>query len=139
MSNVFVDTNLIVYTLDNNDPAKRDHCRKLLATLYEEGNGVISTQVLQEFYVVATRKLGVEPQLAKEILHTLQNLTLVTVTAQLIEAAIDCSRVHQLSFWDALIVISAESARCSELWTEDLNAGQAIRGVRIRNPMLGCN
>ena len=139
MSNVFVDTNIIVYTLDNNDPKKRDRCRNFLATVHKEGTGVISTQVLQEFYVVATRKLGVEPQLAKEILHALQNLTLVTVTPQLIGAAIDCSRVHQLSFWDALIVVSAESARCGELWTEDLNHGQVIRGVRIHNPMLEGN
>lgn len=136
MSNVFLDTNILVYTLDNNDPAKRDHCRKLLVTLRDEGSGVISTQVLQEFYVVATQKLGVEAPLAKSILHALQNMTLVTVTPQLIDAAIDCSMLHQLSFWDALIVVSAESARCSELWTEDMNHGQIIQGVRVRNPLI---
>jgi len=132
MSKVFLDTNILAYSLDQDAGEKRDVARGLLRA--GVGIGVVSTQVLQEFYVVATRKLGVEPALAKSILHSFRNFETVTVTADLIEGAADCSMVHQLSFWDALIVVSAESARCSELWSEDLDAGQIIRGVKVVNP-----
>lgn len=96
--------------------------------------GVVSIQVLQEFYVVATRKLGVAPPLAKSVLHSLRHFETVTVAADLIEQAADCSAVHQLSFWDALVMVAAESARGSERWTENLNPGQVVRGVNVANP-----
>jgi predicted nucleic acid-binding protein len=134
MSKAFLDTNVLAYALDQDAGEKRDVARGLLRS--SPGIGVISTQVLQEFYVVATRKLGVEPALAKSILHSLRRFETVTVTADLIEDAADCSVVYQLSFWDALIVVSAESAKCSEVWTEDLNAGQVIRGVKVVNPFM---
>jgi predicted nucleic acid-binding protein len=132
MSKVFLDTNLLVYAMDADAGGKREAARRLLRGA--AGLGVVSTQVLQEFYVVATRKLGVEPALAKSVVHALRRFETVTVTADLIEQAADCSVVHQLSFWDALIVVAAESARCSELWTEDLNPGQILRGVQVVNP-----
>lgn len=132
MSKIFLDTNILAYALDRDGGEKRSVARRLLQTVAD--TSVVSTQVLQEFYVVATRKLGVEPTLAKSIVHSFRRFETVTVTADLIEAAADCSIVHQLSFWDALIVVTAEAARCSELWTEDLNPGQVIRGVKVVNP-----
>ena len=101
----------------------------------DENSGVISTQVLQEFYVAATAKLGADPLLVKDILRSLERLETVVVSPMLIKEAIDCSLINRLSFWDALIVVTAESAHCEILWTEDLNHGQVIRGVRIENPL----
>jgi predicted nucleic acid-binding protein len=72
--------------------------------------------------------------LAKSILHSLRRSETVTATDDPIEQAVDVSVVSRGSFWNALVVVSAESAQCAELWTEDLNAGQVIRGVKVVNP-----
>ena len=85
--------------------------------------------------MVATKKLSVKPQITKNILHSFENFEVVQINPTLIQEAIDCSIIHQLSFWDALIVVCAESAKCGQLWTEDLNSGQVIRGVKIENPI----
>jgi predicted nucleic acid-binding protein len=135
MSKVFLDTNILVYSLDQADAAKKAKCRGLIRSLTAESKGVISTQVMQEFYVAATGKLGADPLLTKDILRSLERFETVVVSPSLIKDAIDCSIINRLSFWDALIIVSAESARCEILWTEDLNHGQIIRGVRIENPL----
>jgi predicted nucleic acid-binding protein len=85
--------------------------------------------------VAATAKLGADPLLVKDIIRSLERLETVVVSPMLIKEAIDCSLINQLSFWDALIVVTAECAHCEILWTEDLNHGQVIRGVRIENPL----
>lgn len=133
---VFIDTNILVYCIDKHDRSKMNHARDLLRNLQGSENGVLSTQVLQEFYVSATKKLGIDPLTAKGMLSTLKENELVLVDFELIGAAADCSLLHKLSFWDALIVVSAEKANCSELWTEDLNNGQTICGVTVRNPFV---
>ncbi len=97
--------------------------------------GVISTQVMQEFYVAATKKLGAEPLVVKDILSAFERFETVVIMPDIIKEAIDCGIINRLSFWDALIVAAAESANCERLWTEDLNDGQVIRGVRIENPI----
>jgi len=135
MSKVFLDTNILVCSLDQADAAKMAKCRGLIRSLTAESRGVISTQVMQEFYVAATSKLGADPLLTKDILRSLERFETVVVSPTLIKDAIDCSIINRLSFWDALIVVSAESAQCEILWTEDLNHGQIIRGVRIENPL----
>jgi predicted nucleic acid-binding protein len=134
MSKVFLDTNILIYSLDQSDIDKKKNSRELIKALTSENLGVISTQVLQEFYVAATTKLGADPLLIKEIVRSLEKIETVTVTTTLIKEAIDCSVLNRISFWDALIVVSAESAKCKLLCTEDLNHGQIIRGVRIENP-----
>ncbi len=135
MSKVFLDTNIFVYSLDQSDTIKQKKCRNLIKSLMDENSGVISTQVLQEFYVAATAKLGADPLLVKDILRSLERLETVVVSPMLIKEAIDCSLINRLSFWDAFIVVTAECAHCEILWTEDLNHGQVIRGVRIENPL----
>jgi predicted nucleic acid-binding protein len=137
MSKVFLDTNLLVYALDKADPVKQTRARSLLQSLQRDDlYGVISTQILQEFYVVSTKKLRLDPLLAKSILHTFANFETVLVSPELIGQAIDCSILNRLSFWDALVVVSAESACCEKIWSEDLNHGQTIRGVTIENPFF---
>jgi predicted nucleic acid-binding protein len=135
MSKVFLDTNIFVYSLDQSDSGKRKKCRNLIKSLTDKNSGVISTQVLQELYVAATAKLGADPLLVKDIIRSLERLETVVVSPMLIKEAIDCSLINRLSFWDALIVVTAESAHCDILWTEDLNHGQVIRGVLIENPL----
>jgi predicted nucleic acid-binding protein len=135
MSKVFLDTNVLVYAVDHGQPAKQERAIALLRGFGSaQFRGVISTQVLQEFYVVATRKLGIEPLMAKGLLHDLSRFEVVQVQPSLISEAIDCSVLNQISFWDALILVSAETGQCERIWTEDLNHGQVIRGVRIENP-----
>ena len=135
MSKVFLDTNILCYSMDHGDKRKMKASRKLLERMQAEGKGVISTQVLQECYMTATKKLGMDALHAKGIIASFEHFEIVTVTGSLIREAIDCQILHRISFWDALIVVAAESARCDRLWTEDLNMGQIIRGVRIENPL----
>lgn len=137
MPKIFIDTNVLVYALDQADPRRRNKARNRLRSIVDEGGtGVISTQVLQEFYVASVCKLGVDPLCAKAIMHAFDGFEIVTVTPALIEDAVDCSIINQLSFWDALIIVAAGSARCETIWTEDLNGGQTIRGVRVDNPFV---
>lgn len=132
MNKIFIDTNILVYSVDKSDAVKRTSARNQLKSI--KNNGVISTQVLQEFYVAATKKLGVEPLLAKEIMHAFTNFEIVSISSDLIMQAIDCSILNKISFWDSLIVTAAESAHCNLIWSEDLNHNQIIRGVKVQNP-----
>jgi len=135
MSKVFIDTNILIYSMDEFDPVKRERCRFLLKSAGKDFQGVISTQAMQEFYVTATKKLGADPLLIKDILHSFEQFEIVIVNPTIIYDAIDCGIINRISFWDSLIVVAAESAHCGILWTEDLNDGQTIRSVRIENPL----
>ena len=132
---VFLDTNILVYAQDQDSPVKRRRSREVIAALAQSGTGVISTQVLQEFYVTVTRKLGVAPLAAKRVLQTFTIFEIVQTSPDLIERAIDCSVLNTISFWDALIVAAAASSGCAIVYSEDLNADQTIQGVRVENPM----
>lgn len=131
---VFLDSNILVYAHDAGSAEKQRRSRDLIAGLAGTGRGVISTQVMQEFFVSVTRKLGVSPLAAKAILKTLTLFEIVTAGPELIHEAIDCSVLNVISFWDALVLAAAASAGCGVLWTEDLNPGQIIMGVKIQNP-----
>ena len=100
-----------------------------------ERSGVVSTQVLQETYAVATRKLGVDPLVVRGVLESVELLEIVTITQRHTHEAVDRSILNTISFWDALLVAAASSARCDTLWTEDLAHGQTLLGVRIENPL----
>ena len=121
--------------MDNRDVVKQKKCRELVRALVLKHEAVISTQVLQEFYVACTAKLKVKPILVKGMMHGFENMEVVTVGTDLINEAIDTSIQYQISFWDSLVIVSAESAKCRNLITEDLNGGQVIRNVKIQNPM----
>ena len=133
---VFLDANILIYAQDQDSPAKRRRSRDLIAELAASGSGVISTQVLQEFYVTVTRKMGVEPLAAKSVLRTFSIFEIVQTSPDLIDEAIDCSILNKISFWDALIVAAAASSGCTVVYSEDLNPGQMIQGVKIENPLV---
>lgn len=129
---VLVDTNILVYLYDNSDP---DRQRRAAASLITSHEVVISTQVMIEFYAVATRKLGLAHSEAAAVLG---QLTYPTIAADrdLVNQAMDLAADNQLSIFDAMIIAAAVAAGCDEVWTEDLNEGATIRGVRIVNPLL---
>ncbi len=131
---VFLDTNVLVYAQDLDAPHKRERSRQLMAEVAASGRGVISTQVLQEYYVTATRKMGVAPLAAKSVVQSFRMFEVVQLSPDLIEQAIDRSVLSQLSFWDALIVAASVASGCTTIYSEDLNAGQVIGGVRVVNP-----
>lgn len=131
---VFLDTNVLVYGQDRREPGKQRMAQGLARTVMEEGNGVVSTQVLQEFYAAATMKLRVDPLAAKALLRSFTSFETVQVTPALIQEAIDCSILNRLSFWDSLIVAAASGSGCTTVYSEDLNPGQSIMGVTVVNP-----
>lgn len=136
MDKIFVDTNVLVYSMDSHDPKKRDTSRRLLETFRNDAVGAISTQVVQEFIVSSTQKLHADPLVVKQVIHSFSFFELVMIDSEMIQEAIDIHVLNKVSFWDALIVAAAERAQCNILWSEDLNAGQLIRGIQIVNPYI---
>jgi len=130
----FLDTNVLIYSVDSADSAKQTAALEVIERHARGKTGVISTQVLQEFYSAATRKLEIEPLEARRIVRDLRIFDIVQVTPEIIEDGIDCSILNTISFWDGLIVASASTAKCSEILSEDLADGQTIQGVSVRNP-----
>ena len=134
MCNVFIDTNVLVYSLDAEDLEKQRQARDLLKKLSMHYAPVISTQVLKEFYVVAVKKMKVAPGAAKEMVGNFRNMRIVNNDIDLIVQAIDISILYKVSFWDSLILAAAEQAGCKYLLSEGLNSGQVYRGVLVVNP-----
>lgn len=134
----FFDTNVLLYLYDDDEPGKKARALEVFDQEIELGRAILSTQVLQEFYVNATRELRVplSPERAEARVRDLTRLPLVRVDADLILSAIGRSRRMSFSFWDALIVESALSAGADRLLTEDLQHGQQIEDLRIENPFL---
>jgi predicted nucleic acid-binding protein len=131
---IFLDTNILVYLFDNNFPKKKLITKKIIKAILRDSTPFISTQVMQEFYVTLTKKLNVDPIVAKEALRYFENFDIVNINEKLIAEAIDCSIINQISFGDSLIVVAAESVKCNLLYSEDLNEGQIIRGIKVINP-----
>lgn len=137
MSRTFLDTNVVVYAVDREDDAKRQVAIGAIAGL-SAGGGVLSTQVLAEFYVAATRKIA-HPLTHAEgarAVTWLAGFEVVPHDAALVRAAVDLRERAGISLWDALILRAAATAGCERVLTEDLNHGQVIDGVRIENPFV---
>ncbi len=130
----FFDTNVLIYSDDSSDAQKHDRAIELLKQARGEGTGVLSTQVLQEYFAVATRKLGVPAEIAKRKVEIFARFDLVQIDLPTILAAIDLHRLHQLSIWDSLIVHAARQARCKVLYSEDMHHGWRLDGLEIVNP-----
>ncbi len=130
----FIDTNVPVYANDRSSPEKMKRARDILADTYTSRLGCLSTQVLQEFFVISTRMAGIPWENARAQVKKLAELDTVIVDRDIIVGAIDLHRIHQLSFWDALIIKSASAAGCRRLLTEDLSHGQVLDGVLVENP-----
>ena len=131
----FVDTNVLAYAHDASEQTRRPVAEALLEELWRTRAGILSTQVLSEFYVVATRKFDppMPRRRAREVVDAYAAWPLVQVDASLILAASALER-HQLSFWDALIIEAARRGGARRLVSEDLQVGRRIAGLVIENP-----
>ena len=130
----FFDTNVLIYTDDKADPAKQQRALDLVAEHRRARTGVVSLQVLQEYFVTVTRKLSVDARVARRKVELLAEFDVATPEVADILAAIDLHRLHEFSFWDALILRAAKQAGCSVLFSEDMQGARDIDGVRIVNP-----
>jgi len=130
----FVDSNVLVYADDAAAAGKRTRSQERILELTSERKAVVSTQVLQEYFVIATRKLKLPAAIARARVETFAQLDVVLIQPDLILSAIDLHRLHSISFWDALIVRAAVVGGCTRLLSEDLQAGRSFDGLEIVNP-----
>jgi predicted nucleic acid-binding protein len=133
---IFIDTNIIVYTLDSENILKQTKAKVILDQFYSNQNYIISTQVVQEFCNVALRKL--EPQVPEKMLSefiaTFPSGQIELINLNTIDKALSVKTQYKYSFWDSLIIASAIHAGCNLLYTEDLKDHQSIDNLMIVNP-----
>lgn len=132
----FFDTNVLVYMFDEEAPEKRDLAHQHFRAAVAAGSFVVSTQVLQEFYVAVTLKLQtpLPPEAAEAALEEFCRLPVVLVDTTMIGAAARTSRLHTVSFWDALVIEAAQASGASELLSEDLRDGRQFGPLLVTNP-----
>lgn len=134
----FFDTNILIYLFDEDAPEKKNLAQELFERETDAGRAVLSTQVLQEFYVAVTKKMAdpLSPEIAENVVRNFAELPLIQIDSTLILTAIGKSRSLGFSFWDALIIAAALSGGAECLFTEDLQHGQIIDEMRIENPFV---
>ena len=134
----FVDTNVLVYAYDRGAGPKHERALSLVEELWKEGNGILSTQVLQEFYVNVRRKAKkpVSIEQAKALIADYLSWDPIVNDGATLLEAIDVEQRYQLSFWDALIVVAAQKGGASVLFSEDFNHGQKFGSVVVQNPFI---
>ena len=132
----FIDTNVLVYAEASDAPDKQQAALALLKQLYETGTGVLSTQVLQEYCNVAIKKLRLPAAHIRAQLDMYEQFEVVQVTQAIIRAGLDLNQTRSVAFYDALIIASAQTAGCKVLFSEDLNTGEVIAGVRLLDPFV---
>jgi len=137
---VFVDSNLLIYGHDKDAGAKHVIANKILRDLWNSETGVLSMQVLQEFYTVVTRKIQTPlPKSVARVFVEEYATWWIETTPIEISSAFRIEDIAKISFWDALIVAAAVKSGASEILSEDMNAGQVIAGVRIVNPFASAS
>jgi predicted nucleic acid-binding protein len=135
-ANVFVDTNVLIYAVDQADLQKQQAAQTWRRWLWETNRGRISFQVLQEFYVNAIKKqLSAQAEIRKEI-EDLMTWQPIPLDASVIARAWKIEDRYRISFWDSLIIAAARVADCRYLLTEDLQRGQELDGVMIVDPFV---
>lgn len=132
----FVDTNILVYAHDRHHAEKQQQAQGLLKELWQTGLGCVSLQVLQEFYVIVTRKIRepLSPDSAAQIIKSLKMWQVHQPNVENVLGAIALQKRYGTSFWDALILRSASQLECATIWSEDLNPGQVYESVQVQNP-----
>ena len=130
----FFDTNILIYADDKAAPAKQRRALDLITEHRRARTGVVSLQVLQEYFVTVTRKLRVESSIARRKVELLAEFHVAAPEVSDILAAIDLHRLHKLSFWDALVIRSARQSGCTVLFSEDMQHTRDLDGLQILNP-----
>jgi predicted nucleic acid-binding protein len=135
----FIDTNIIIYSFDTENPQKNDIAKKLIANALENGTGIISYQVIQEFLNVATQKF-IKPLTFKDAQRylnvVLEPLCEVFTSTELFHKALEIMDRWRFPFYDSLIISAALQADCVTLYTENIQHNQAIRNITIKNPFI---
>ena len=131
---VFLDTNILAYIFDSRDIATKAKAKELFSQLVIENNCMISTQVLQELFNVMTKKLKYSKEDAQKIITSLLNLNVHQVSTTDIQMAMKISSESQFTIYDSLIIAAAKAGNCTTVYSEDLNDGQVVEGVKIVNP-----
>ncbi|MCZ7625365.1 MAG: PIN domain nuclease [Candidatus Methylomirabilota bacterium] len=133
---VFVDTNVLIYAHDLDAGPKRAVAAAILEELWSTRLGLLSAQVLQEFYVNVTRKIPspLSPVVAREIVRSYCAWPVQVLKPEMILRASEIEERHQLSFWDALIVTAALAGHAAKILSEDLQSGRMIEGITIEDP-----
>ncbi len=132
----FFDTNIFVCADDASAPEKKAKAIELITDHQVSGHAVVSLQVLQEYFVVATRKLGVSAELAQRKVEIMSRLRVVRFQECDVISAIEFHRLHQISFWDAMIVHAARVSGAAVLFSEALQTGATWGGVTVVNPFV---
>jgi predicted nucleic acid-binding protein len=135
----FVDTNILIYAHDRSAGPKHDLARQLIERLWASGEGVLSTQVLQELCINLRRKVA-RPMPIEEVRQLIQDYLsweVMVNTPESVLQALDIELRYKISFWDALVLHAAESAGASVLYSEDLSAGQHYGAIQVVNPLVG--
>ena len=136
----FVDTNILIYAHDVDAKDKHEAAKSVLRELWSERTGVLSMQVLQEFYVNVTRKIATPlPKDVARLVVSSYSIWCIETTPSEIAAAFRIEDEARIGFWDALIVASAAKSGAERILSEDLNAEQRIAGIRIENPFVGAS
>lgn len=132
----FIDTNIWVYAYDNHFPDKQQRARKIIISSVRDGYGVLSTQVLGEFFTVVTKKINkpLSVRDARDIIKYMGRMSVQEIDVLIVERALDTLEQYKISYWDSLIIAAAERARCKRIFSEDLNVGQIYHGIEIINP-----
>lgn len=134
---VFFDTNVLFYSDDGRFPRKQQRALSLIHSHRIDRSGVVSLQVLQEYFVNVTRKLNLDPAIARRKVEIFSRFSLVEPTLADILAAIDLHRLQMISYWDALVIRCAKQSGCKIVLSEDMQNGHIIEGVRVENPFAG--
>jgi predicted nucleic acid-binding protein len=131
---VFLDTSVLVYADDAAAGTRQRIAQEVLEDALKRGVATLSTQVLQEYFAIATRKLKLDAAAARHRVELLSVFDIVRIDVPTVLNAIDLHRLHAIAFWDALIVQSAAVGGCAKVLTEDLQHGRAYAGVKVENP-----
>ena len=134
MAKYFIDTNILIYANDKKDRSKQNTAARIITDLMKSGQGVLSTQVLQEYAHVALNKLGQTEEVVLRQIHLLEHIEVIQQSPAMIRRAVEIKKTYNINFWDACIVANAESAECDTIYSEDLNTGQFYSGMKIENP-----
>jgi len=138
-SKTFIDTNVLVYAYDRSEPLKQRAAFDLLDTLANSGTGVISAQVLSEFFVTVTKKIS-EPLTFKQAITRVKNFcqlwTVLELNEMIVLEAVRGVKEHRFSFWDAQIWAAARLNQVNLVLSEDFSHGSFVEGVRFINPFL---
>jgi predicted nucleic acid-binding protein len=130
----FIDTNVLVYAEASDEPLKQQAALALIKRLYENNEGVLSTQILQEYCNVALKKLRLPTTHIRAQLDLYEQFEVVQVTPAIIRSGLDLQQTRSVSFFDSIVLASAHAAGCNVIWSEDMNTGEVINGMQITNP-----